>query len=64
MKCPKCDIKLLPGKAIEQTFKAGIDGPGLGATMVPAGSGNLVDVLKCPQCGYSRSIAADAVVKP
>ena len=59
MKCPKCATDLLPGKALEQTFKPGIDGPGLGATMVPGGAGNLVDVLKCPKCGYSTYIAAD-----
>lgn len=56
MKCPKCDGEMKPGKAILQTWEAGVpDFPGqtIGITMHAGGPGRLSDCLKCSQCGYS-----------
>lgn len=54
--CRHCFAKLYPGVAIGQTYKQGLpDFPGdsRGQTLHTGGPGKLIDVLKCPQCGYS-----------
>ena len=55
--CPRCKAgKLRPGKAIEQTWVAGIgdfDSREFGITMSAGGPGKLIDCLKCDACGYS-----------
>lgn len=51
--CPKCDGPLLPGRALRSTMQAGVaDFPGdaPGAT-----GGELIEMMKCAHCGYSRS---------
>ena len=62
MDCKHCHhergiwVQMKPGKAIEQTWVCGIpDFPGqtVGVTMSPGGPGKLIDVMKCPECGYS-----------
>lgn len=54
-RCPKCQTALLPGQALEQTYKPGVDYDPKGGTMMPGGTGKLIEVWKCPKCGYSRS---------
>ena len=55
--CPRCKAgKLRPGKAIEQTWVAGIgdfDDKAIGITMSVGGPGKLIDCLKCDACGHS-----------
>ena len=59
--CRKCAGQMRPGKAIAQTFSAGMpDFPGdtHGMTISPGGPGKLVDCLKCEACGWSVTGAA------
>ena len=52
--CRKCDGKMLPGKALKETLAGLSDFPGGEVvTVSPGGAGNLVDCLKCTQCGWS-----------
>ena len=55
--CDKCNIPLVSGVAIEQTWVPGVeaqlDGE-LGGTYSPGGPGKLIAVWKCPQCGWSK----------
>jgi len=54
--CPKCRGQLRPGKATGQTLSSGL--PDLGGdivTMSPGGPGTLIDCMKCPSCGWSRT---------
>lgn len=59
--CPKCSgpdlsVGLVAGKAIEQTYTAGMPdfiGETRGITYSPGGPGRLIGCLKCPVCGYS-----------
>lgn len=59
--CPKCGGEMKEGKALKQTFTAGLpDFPGMdvnskGQTVSPGGPGELIEVEKCPKCGYSKS---------
>ncbi len=56
MKCIKCDVELVEGKAIEQTYTGGaLDFPSdkYPVTLSAGGSGKLVDCLKCNKCGWS-----------
>lgn len=54
-KCPRCQVEMQLGKAIEQTWAGTPEWEGDEiCTLSPAGPGKLVDCLKCPQCGYSR----------
>ncbi len=58
MRCPKCNVPLVKGQAIQQTYSAGTpDFPGetRGMTMSPGGPGKLIDCLKCPDCGWSTT---------
>jgi len=55
-KCKKCGGIMSLGKAIQQTWSAGVpDFPGdqRGITMSPGGGGKLIDCLKCKKCGFS-----------
>lgn len=53
MKCPKCNVEMVPGKAIEPKIRerscrvAYID-----PTLSP-GEVKIIDCLKCPMCGHS-----------
>lgn len=56
MKCHKCHIEMQPGKALAQTFVGGApDFPGdtHSVTLSVGGPGELIDCVKCPQCGRS-----------
>lgn len=60
MKCLRCNVDMVPSKAIGQTLVAGVpDFPGDDPadlrvrTLSCGGPGNLIDALKCPQCGHS-----------
>ena len=56
MECKKCATEMKKGKALAQTWKPGLsDFPGdsVGITLSPGGPGKMIDVLKCPACGYS-----------
>lgn len=59
MKCLRCDLEMLPGKAFAPTTIAALsdfgDGDLRGQTLTDGGPGVMVVVLKCPQCGYSRT---------
>ena len=53
--CKKCNGKMKPGKAMQQTYT------GIGdfndnddvCTVSPGGPGKLIDCLKCEDCGWS-----------
>lgn len=53
--CRKCDGQMRRGLALAQTFSGVPDFPGdtHGITMSPGGQGQLVDCLKCLDCGWS-----------
>ena len=54
--CRKCRTPMAPGKAIEQTYVGGTpDFPGdkHATTFSAGGPGVLIDVMKCPKCGWS-----------
>lgn len=51
--CEKCKKLLVPGKAIASVCGNANENYSNGATMYPIG-GALVDVMKCPSCGYSQ----------
>ena len=58
--CRRCGVALVPGRAIKPTLIAaesefGRDDDLTGRTLTAGGPGELVDVLKCPACGYSRT---------
>lgn len=63
-RCRRCYAEMKPGKAIQQTFTAGMpDFPGdpagsRGVTMSAGGPGRLVDCMKCSACGWSVTGAA------
>lgn len=56
--CPRCQKRLVPGQALRSTVVGTPDFPGDEApiTLSPGGPGRLTTVLKCPDCGYSRSV--------
>ena len=53
--CAKCGGRMLPGKAIEQTYTGVPDfiGDSYPVTLSAGGPGRLVDCLKCEACGWS-----------
>lgn len=52
--CRRCGSKMKPSKAISQTYTGMPDFPGKEVvTISPGGPGQLVDCLKCRQCGHS-----------
>jgi len=58
LKCKKCDVEMVDGVAMKEGWTAGIpDFPGQtdtrGQTFSPSGQSQMVNVQKCPQCGYS-----------
>lgn len=56
MKCRKCKITMQPSKALKDIYIGGIDSsnpPQRGDTLVKSGKADLIEVMKCPQCGYS-----------
>ena len=56
--CKKCGAKLAPGVAMEQTYVAGEpDFPSdkHATTFSAGGPGAIIDVDKCPECGWSMS---------
>jgi len=59
VKCRKCGGRMADGKAMAQTYTAGMpDFPGMdvhsaGQTISPGGPGKLIDVVKCESCGWS-----------
>lgn len=67
--CRYCDTELRPGVAIAQTFTPGLpDFPSdsRGITLSAGGPGQLVDVSKCPACGWSvtANMSADGKTEP
>lgn len=48
MKCPKCDIEMKWGIAIDYPTRGIVPTPLLTVRNI-----ELIDVLKCPKCGYS-----------
>jgi hypothetical protein len=60
--CTKCGGEMQPSKALEQTWKPSL--PDFLCdpldrnlkTMQPGGPGNLIDCLKCVDCGWSMRI--------
>jgi hypothetical protein len=63
--CKHCDIEMKPSKGILNTWVSGMpDFPGdkpfsEGQTLSVGGPGELIDVLKCPECGYSVQTKKD-----
>ena len=60
MKCPKCKITMIKSKALQNTLHYsndfGNDAGQRGTTGSRSGEAILINVIKCPQCGYSKSI--------
>jgi ribosomal protein S26 len=55
IECKKCGGTMQPGKAIEQTLTGIPDfvGDKYAVTVSPGGPGELIDCIKCVECGYS-----------
>lgn len=52
--CKKCGGEMKPGQAIDQTWTGTPDfAGGEIVTMSPGGHGNLIDCMKCLNCGWS-----------
>lgn len=54
--CRKCDLPMTAGRALAQTFVAGMpDFPGdtHASTFSAGGPGKMIDCWKCPKCGRS-----------
>lgn len=54
--CPKCKVRLVEGKALIDVYGGYEDfiGSGEVVTVSPTGQAKLIDVMKCPECGFSR----------
>lgn len=58
--CPRCRTTLVQGKALQNALVGSPDFPGdtgfeAGCTLSYSGEAKMVDCLKCPECGYSRT---------
>lgn len=53
MICHKCNVEMVRGKAIEQTWVPTGEKWGDAEWMKEGGAGRLVECLKCPACGRS-----------
>lgn len=54
--CRRCHVAMKPGIALIPTLVAGVpDFPGdaCGVTLSESGEGEVLKVMKCPECGYS-----------
>lgn len=61
--CNKCNVKMLPGIALEQTYGGHPDFiGGEVVTMSPSGPGVVVACYKCPGCGFSTTVRASASI--
>ncbi len=60
MKCQKCKITMVKSKALQNKIvysnDFGSDAGQKGTTGSRTGKANLIDVMKCPQCGYSKTV--------
>lgn len=56
--CPRCIVPLVKGQAMASTFTGSPDfaSDPRAVTLSPGGPGNLVDCMKCPDCGYSEGL--------
>lgn len=56
--CPKCHVEMRHGLAMEQTYGGVSNFPGDAqvVTVYASGPGRLIGCLKCPACGFSRSM--------
>jgi hypothetical protein len=54
-KCKKCNGEMIPSKALEQNYGGIPDFIGSSeiCTISPDGTANLIDCLKCKDCGWS-----------
>ena len=56
--CPRCGGDMHPGMALMQTVSGSPDfADGEVVTFSPGGTGNLIDCIKCSQCGHSQTVA-------
>lgn len=58
MLCKKCNAEMKPGKALNNVPVYGIEDfigqkDNAGQTFTMQSTGELVDVMKCPECGWS-----------
>jgi len=58
MKCKNCDVEMVEGVGLRERYTSGVpDFPDQtderGQTFYPSGHSNMVNVLKCPDCGHS-----------
>ena len=61
--CRKCGATMQPGRALAQTFVGGVpDFPGddHASTFSAGGPGQMIDCLKCPECGWSATVELNA----
>jgi len=58
MKCKRCNILMVKGKALENILSGIPDfiGDTQVCTLSPSGKTKLIDCLKCPECGYSVKV--------
>lgn len=64
-RCQRCNGEMREGQALQNTISTGIpDFPGAtdlaGQTFSFTGPAKMVRVLKCVDCGYSRSLKGEA----
>lgn len=58
--CPRCNIPLEPGKALVENASGEPDDLGGDiVTMSPDGTAQMVDCMKCPHCGLSRTVGSE-----
>ena len=58
MTCRKCNLKMQPGRALVNVAAAGAPdfiGSREAVTYSFSGAVKMIDVLKCPKCGFSRT---------
>ena len=62
MDCKKCEVEMVPGVGLRELYTTGREDffnednqpdDARGRTMRPSGKSNMVNVLKCPECGRS-----------
>lgn len=52
MKCSKCDVDMIEGVCLENSFE--YTRGGVFSCENPKSDGTLVDCIKCPECGKSE----------
>lgn len=64
--CRHCNTPLVAGKALQNTLVGFPDFPGdtgreVGCTLSYSGEARMANVMKCPECGYSRTVSSPTI---